>query len=94
MLFKISVNAMWQFPFFMLMLMMHSVSINSVPGTKKALVLQMERLWSFLGRFARMSKEMSSANRVDLLSDALSHYCKLKLEKLGKEAVLAIVGPY
>ena len=65
------------------MLMMHSDSINPVPGTKKALGLRMERMLRgcgcFLGRFARMSKEMSSANRVDVLSDALPHYCKLKL---------------
>lgn len=38
-----------------------------------------ERLWSFLGRFAKMSKEMSPSNRVDLLRGlydgcvALSH---------------------
>ena len=43
-----------------------------------------ERLWSYLGRFSKMTKEMSSGNRIDLLSDALSHYCKLKQRKLGK----------
>ena len=26
-----------------------------------------ERLWSYLGRFSRMTKEMSSGNRIDLL---------------------------
>ena len=31
-----------------------------------------------------MTKEMSSGNRIDLLSDVLSHYCKLKQWKLGK----------
>ena len=43
----------------------------------------MERLWSYLGSFCRMSKEMSAANRTDLLSDALHHYCTLKESKLG-----------
>ena len=42
-----------------------------------------ERLWSYLGRFSKMTKEMSG-NRIDLLSDALSHYCKVKQRKLGK----------
>ncbi len=35
------------------------------------------------GSFCRMSKEMSAANRTDLLSDALHHYCTLKESKLG-----------
>ena len=43
-----------------------------------------ERLWSYLGCFARMTKKMSSGNRVDLLTDALSHNCKQKQTKLGK----------
>jgi len=43
----------------------------------------MERLWSYLGCFCSMSKEMSAANRTDLLSDALHHYCTLKESKLG-----------
>ena len=43
-----------------------------------------ERLWSFLGQFSKMSKEMSSANRTDLLADALSHYCDFKKNKIGK----------
>ncbi len=42
-----------------------------------------ERLWSFLGRFAKMSKEMSPSNRIDLLSNALMHYCSLKAYTMG-----------
>ncbi|CAM4705171.1 unnamed protein product [Leuciscus chuanchicus] len=34
----------------------------------------MERLWSFLRRFARVTKEMTPSHRLDLLTDALLHY--------------------
>lgn len=37
----------------------------------------MERLWSFLRRFLRMTKEMRPAHRVDVLTDGLLHYCRL-----------------
>lgn len=50
-----------------------------------------ERLWSYLGRFSKMSKEMSAANRTDLLSDALYHYCTLKESKLGMSACICVV---
>ena len=33
-----------------------------------------ERAWSYLGRFARITREMSSGNRFDQLSDAKTHY--------------------
>jgi len=36
----------------------------------------MERLWSFLRRFLRMTKEMHPAHRVDVLTDGLLHYCR------------------
>ncbi|XP_071832068.1 uncharacterized protein [Apostichopus japonicus] len=35
---------------------------------------QVERLWSFLRRFASITKEMTPSNRVDALTDALIHY--------------------
>lgn len=38
----------------------------------------MERLWSFLRRFARVTKEMTPSHRVDLLTDALLHYGRRK----------------
>lgn len=47
-----------------------------------------ERLWSYVGKFARMTKEMSSANRIDLLTDALSHYSSLKQKNLGNHNML------
>ena len=34
----------------------------------------MERLWSFLRRFARMTKEMRPAHRIDVLTSALLYY--------------------
>ncbi|XP_073729005.1 uncharacterized protein [Misgurnus anguillicaudatus] len=38
----------------------------------------MERLWSFLQRFARVTKEMTPSHRLDLLTDALLHYGRRK----------------
>ena len=52
----------------------------------------MERLWSYLGCFFGMSKEMSAANRTDLLSDALQHYCTLKESKLGSVLCVCVRG--
>ncbi|XP_041953325.1 uncharacterized protein LOC121713086 isoform X2 [Alosa sapidissima] len=38
----------------------------------------MERLWSFLRRFARVTKEMTPSHRLDLLTDGLLHYGRRK----------------
>ncbi|XP_040927240.1 uncharacterized protein LOC114857791 isoform X2 [Betta splendens] len=38
----------------------------------------MERLWSFLRRFARVTKEMSPSHRLDLLTEALLYYGRRK----------------
>ena len=43
----------------------------------------MERLWSFLRRFGRMTKEMRPAHRIDVLSHALVYYGIQKNRKLG-----------
>ena len=43
----------------------------------------MERLWSFLRPFSKITKEMTDCHRVDLLTDALLHYREKKLEKIG-----------
>ncbi len=43
----------------------------------------MERLWSYLRRFARMTKEMRPAHRIDVLSSALIYYGIQTKEKLG-----------
>ena len=36
----------------------------------------MERMWSFLRRFSRMTKEMRPSHRVDILTDAIVYYAK------------------
>ncbi len=44
----------------------------------------MERMWSILRRFSRMTKEMRPAHRVDILTHALLYYglgVKYKLRK-------------
>lgn len=43
----------------------------------------MERLWSYLRSFSKITKEMTPAHRVDFLSDSLNHFTKTKLENLG-----------
>lgn len=62
----------------------HQFSPRNIEGFGLTDGENVERLWSYLGRFARMTKEMSSGNRVDLLTDALSHYCEQKRRKLGE----------
>lgn len=48
----------------------------------------LERLWAYLGKFSRTTKEMSSANRIDALTDALCYYTEVKTEKLGVYAYI------
>ena len=36
----------------------------------------MERLWSYLRLFRKMTKEMTASHREDILSDALYFYAK------------------
>lgn len=43
----------------------------------------MERLWSFLRRFSRVTKEMTPSHRLDLLTDALLYYGRRKSADLG-----------
>ncbi|XDV31418.1 hypothetical protein PO909_034107 [Leuciscus waleckii] len=60
----------------------------------------MERLWSFLRRFARVTKEMTPSHRLDLLTDALLHYGRRKstdlalnlLQKLDKAEKLSTLA--
>ena len=42
-----------------------------------------ERLWSFLREFSRITKEMSPEKRIDTLTDALLHYGRGIVRKLG-----------
>ena len=43
----------------------------------------MERLWSYLRRFSRMTKEMRPAHRINVLSHALLYYASISKSKLG-----------
>lgn len=43
----------------------------------------LERLWSYLGKFSKITKEMTPENRIDLLTDGLIHYGKKIRERLG-----------
>ena len=52
----------------------------------------LERLWSFLRRFSKMTKEMRSAHRVDVLTDALLYYSRLASENLSKIISYVFVG--
>ncbi|KAJ8381210.1 hypothetical protein SKAU_G00019880 [Synaphobranchus kaupii] len=38
----------------------------------------MERLWSYLRTFSRMTKEMTPSHRLDLLTDGFLHYGRRK----------------
>ncbi|KAK2821370.1 hypothetical protein Q7C36_020713 [Tachysurus vachellii] len=59
----------------------------------------MERLWSFLRRFARVTKEMTPSHRLDLLTDALLHYgwrkstdLRFLLQRLDKAEKISILA--
>ncbi|XP_046842384.1 uncharacterized protein LOC124436496 isoform X3 [Xenia sp. Carnegie-2017] len=43
----------------------------------------LERLWAYIRKFSRMTKEMRPSHRVDVLSDALLHYGKKTKINLG-----------
>lgn len=43
----------------------------------------MERMWSYLRRFSRMTKEMRPSHRVDVLSDALLYYGRQSANNLS-----------
>ena len=43
----------------------------------------MERLWSYLRRFSRMTKEMRPSHRVDVLSDAIIYYRQKAVNNIG-----------
>jgi len=44
----------------------------------------LERLWSFLRRFGKMTKEMRPSHRVDVITHALLHYGYKTKQKLGR----------
>ncbi|XP_065906279.1 uncharacterized protein [Dysidea avara] len=44
----------------------------------------MERMWSFLRPFSRMTKEMGPSHRIDVLSDAILYYGQKGIDNIGK----------
>lgn len=43
----------------------------------------LERMWSYLRRFGRMTKEMRPSHRVDIITHALLHYGHKTKQKLA-----------
>jgi len=43
----------------------------------------MERLWSFLRPFSRMTKEMGPSHRIDILTDAIHYYGQKAIDNIG-----------
>lgn len=43
-----------------------------------------ERLWSYLRRFAPMTKEMRPAHRIDVLSHVIIHYGRCTAENIRR----------
>lgn len=52
----------------------------------------LERLWSYIGKFCKMTKGMSSSNRIDTLTDALYYYGENKINKLGTYTLYSIIS--
>lgn len=48
----------------------------------------MERLWSYLRRFGKMTKEMRPSHRTDILVHALIHYGMKTSKKVGTKLVI------
>ena len=44
-----------------------------------------ERLWSYLRRMAKITKEMRPSHRLDVLTSALIHYSSKALSSLGQQ---------
>ena len=42
-----------------------------------------ERLWVYLRRFSKMTREMRPSHRIDILTDAALHYGRHSAKKLG-----------
>lgn len=49
-----------------------------------------ERLWSYLGQFSSITKEITPENRIDLLTDGLEYYGRKIKSKLGDSLVSKI----
>ena len=52
-------------------------------GPRRCEGIGLERLWSYMRRYSRMTKEMRPSHRIDVLCSALTHYGMHKKNKLG-----------
>lgn len=52
----------------------------------------LERFWSYLRHFSSITKQMTTAHRIDLLTDACIYFASRKIEALG--LYLYIVIPH
>ena len=43
----------------------------------------LERLWSYLSQFRKMTKEMSASHREDIISDALFYFGMKQRSRVG-----------
>ena len=51
-----------------------------------------ERLWSYLGKFANTTKHMKSGHRLDIIGMALEHLYQKSVEKLGMNFILLVIS--
>jgi hypothetical protein len=51
----------------------------------------LERLWSYLGKFAKTTKHMKSGHRLDIIETALEFLYQKSIEKLGLNFILLII---
>ena len=54
----------------------------------------LERLWSYLRCFSKMTKEMRLSHRVDVLTDSLLYYSKLASDNLSESYLTECVVHY
>ena len=45
----------------------------------------MERFWSHLSGYVKLTRSMSRANREMTLLDGARHFCEIKMERIGME---------
>ena len=50
-----------------------------------------ERLWEYLRRFARMTKEMRPSHRIDILTDALLYYSNQSVKRLRQSHITLLI---
>lgn len=60
------------------------------PGTGLTDGEGIERLWSYLRGFSKITKEMNLNNRQDLLTEALLHYTEKQVWNLGNKSTSLI----